>query len=383
MLINTNDELVRFCESLSQERFITVDTEFMRDRTYWPKLCLIQVAGSQAIAAIDPLAEGIDLAPFFALLKAPHIIKVFHAARQDVEIFFHLQGIIPAPMADSQVMAMVCGYGDAVGYEALVNKLAKATIDKTSRFTDWSLRPLSERQLTYAMDDVRYLRPIYEKLEQQVAEKNREVWIREEMAILEDPGTYKLEPEDAWRRLKARIDKPRAFTLLRDLAAWREREAQRIDIPRSRVMRDETLLEIVYHAPADAAALGRVRGFQPDMAKGRVGTALLEVIRAAEARAPDPLPDDFKKKPFTNGIGPIADMLRVLLKSVSENEDVAPKLLANSADLDALAADDNAPIIAMQGWRYDIFGKKALELKQGKLAMRMKGKNIEFFDYQG
>jgi ribonuclease D len=379
MLINTNDDLCRLCDGLKSHSFIALDTEFMRERTYYPKLCLIQIVGEgvEEPAAIDPLAEGLDLAPLYELLFDEKITKVFHAARQDLEIFYNLTGKIPSPLADSQVMGMVCGYGDAVSYEALVSKLAKGTIDKTSRFTDWSLRPLTDKQLSYALDDVRYLRVVYEKLKKQI--NGREHWLDEEMAVLQSHDTYKMNPDTAWKRLKARIDKPKLFTLLVDLAAWREREAQRLDVPRNRVLRDETLLEIVYHAPEDASALGRVRGFSADMAKGRMGQDVLRVLAHAATRTPDPLPDDFRKKPPAYNTGALADMLRVLLKCVAEGEGIAPKLLANSSDLDAIAASDTADVSALKGWRFDIFGKKALELKHGKLAIRMNGKHIEFF----
>jgi ribonuclease D len=378
MLINTNDALREFCAALKGNAFIALDTEFMRDRTYWPKLCLVQVAGDSGCAAIDPLAEGIDLAPLFEVLEDTAITKVFHAARQDVEIFYNLTGKVPKPIADTQVMGMVCGFGDAVGYEALVAKMVKGTIDKSSRFTDWSLRPLSDRQLNYALDDVRYLRPVYEKLRAKLG--GRESWLESEMAILENPDTYKLVPEESWKRLKAKIDKPKLFALLRELAAWREREAQRLDVPRNRVLRDETLLEIVYHEPADVPALSRVRGFQPDMAKGRVGQEILAAIAKSRSNIPDELPEQFRRKHLPSNIGPIADMLRVLLKSIADQEDIAPKLLANSSDLDELAASDTADIPALQGWRFEVFGKKALELKSGKLAIRMNGKRIEFFE---
>ncbi len=378
MLINTNDALVAFCQKVEKSRYLTVDTEFMRDRTYWPRLCLVQVAGDNDIAAIDPLADGIDLAPLFALLKDPKILKVFHAARQDLEIFYNLTGEVPAPIADSQVMAMVCGFGDSVSYETLVSKLAKASIDKTSRFTDWSARPLSERQLSYALDDVRYLRPVFDKLEEQVKKQNRGDWLTEEMAILESPATYKLEPNEAWRRLKARIDKPKHFMLLKALAAWRERDAQRIDIPRNRVLRDEALLEIVYHAPQSIEDLSRVRGFSADMAKGRMGAGILAVIKEALAQTPEPLPNDFKRKILPGNIAPVADLLRVLLKSVADEQNIAPKLLASAADLDELAADDNADIPAAHGWRREVFGARAIDLKHGKLAIKLENNRVKF-----
>src|ERR1043166_4210830 len=230
MLINTQEELNAFCRGLKGERFIALDTEFMRDRSYWPKLCLLQVAGERQISAIDPLA-GLDLAPLLDLLWGPKILKVFHAARQDVEIFYHMTQDVPGPLADTQVMGMVTGYGEAASYESLVMKLAQAAIDKSSRFTDWSLRPLSERQLAYALDDVRHLRTVFEKLETDIKAKKREHWIESEMAVLLSPDTYRLEPEEAWERIKTRIDKPRFFTIVKDLAAWREREAQSINIP--------------------------------------------------------------------------------------------------------------------------------------------------------
>lgn len=378
MLINTNDALNAFCAQLAGDAFIAVDTEFMRERTYWPKLCLIQVAGANAIGAIDPLAEGLNLEPLFAILENPAIVKVFHAARQDVEIFYNLTGKVPHPLHDTQVMAMACGFGDAVAYDGLVAKLAGGHIDKSSRFTDWSLRPLSEKQLHYALDDVRYLRPVYEKLKSRM--KDRMEWLKEEMAVLENPGTYKMDPEDAWKRLKARIDKPKTFAYLQALAGWREREAQRLDVPRNRVIRDETLLEIVYHAPEDATALGRVRGFSPDMAKGRIGGEVLAALEAAKQNVPAALPDQFRRKIMPANIGPVADMLRVLLKAVAEDQNIAPKLIANAADLDALAASDSADVPALHGWRYEVFGKKALEFKAGKIAMKIEGKKIVFFE---
>lgn len=378
MLINTNDALKSFCAQLVGDSFIAVDTEFMRERTYWPKLCLIQVAGAGAIGAIDPLAEGLDLSPLFAILENPAIVKVFHAARQDVEIFYNLTGKVPHPLHDTQVMAMACGFGDAVAYDGLVSKLANAQIDKSSRFTDWSLRPLSEKQLNYALDDVRYLRPVYEKL---LARMNgRMEWLTEEMAVLESPATYKMDPEDAWKRLKARIDKPKTFVLLQALAGWREREAQRLDVPRNRVIRDETLLEIVYHAPEDVTSLARVRGFSADMAKGRMGQEVMATLEAAKKNVPAALPEQFRRKIMPSNIGPVADMLRVLLKAVAEDQNIAPKLIANAADLDELAASDTASIPALQGWRYEVFGKKALEFKAGKIAMKIQGRKIVFFE---
>lgn len=380
MLINSNDALAELCGRLKSSRFLALDTEFLRDRTYWPKLCLIQVAGENDIAAIDPLADGLDLSPLYALLHDKNIIKVFHAARQDLEIFYALTGQVPAPLADTQVMAMVCGFGDAVSYENIVAKLAKASIDKSSRFTDWSLRPLSDRQIAYALDDVRYLRPVYEKLEKKLQEKNRISWIAEEMEFLSNPAIYKMDPNEAWTRIKTRLDKPRFFTIIRDLAAWREREAQHINIPRGRVLKDEALMEIAHHLPKDIESLSRVRGLSTDFARGRLGTAILGVIQNAQARAPDPLPEELTKKSMPSSLTPVADMLKMLLRIVAEQEGVAAKLIANSSDIEALAENDHADIPALHGWRREVFGNRALQLKTGKSALKIKDNKIHFIE---
>ena len=263
MLITTTDELRRFCDSLAGNPYVTVDTEFMRERSYWSKLCLVQLAGPNEAVAVDPLAEGIDLSPLYALMANPQIIKVFHAARQDVEIFVNATGVVPTPMFDTQVAAMVCGFGEAASYETLVDKLTGARVDKSSRFTDWSQRPLTDRQIEYGLADVTHLRVVYEKLKAQVEKNNRAEWVKEEMAVLLNPATYVVQPQDAWRRLKLRSDKPRLRALLREIAAWRELEAQRLNVPRGRVMKDEPLLEIAHHAPETEADLSRTRGFEP------------------------------------------------------------------------------------------------------------------------
>ncbi len=380
MLISTNDELKQFCERLRGNRFLAIDTEFIRDRTYWPRLCLIQVAGEQEACAIDPLAKGLDLSPLLELLYDESILKVFHAARQDLEIFFHMTGKVPNPIADTQVMGMGCGFGESVSYETIVAKLAKGTIDKSSRFTDWALRPLSEKQLNYALDDVRFLRPVFEKLEARLAQLNRADWITEEMHILREPSTYRLDPEQAWKRLKVKIDKPKLFSLVKDLCAWREREAQGIDIPRNRVIRDETLMEIVHHAPRDVNELARVRGLAAEFAKNRLGAGILEVIKQSQGRAPDALPDELRKKHLPSSLGAVVDMLKVLLRLVAEEHDVAVKLISNSSELDLLAEKDDADVLAMKGWRYELFGKKAVALKQGKLALKLNNNKIQFID---
>jgi ribonuclease D len=379
MLIQTDRELAAFCEALRQSRFVTLDTEFIRDRTYWPRLCLIQAAGEKDIAAIDPLA-GLDLAPFFELLKDHAITKVFHAARQDIEIFYHMAGAVPAPIADTQVMASVCGHGEAASYESLVSRLTGGRIDKSSRFTDWAQRPLSDKQLSYAIDDVRYLRPVYEKLLGEVEQRGRASWIAEDMAVLENPDTYQLHPENAWKRLKMRIEKAKQFMLMRELAGWRETEAQKSDVPRSRILRDEALAEIIYHPPQTIEDLTKLRGLYPDVARGRIGAAILEVVKTALSRPPEPLPEELKRKPGMAGTGAISDMLRVLLRFISEEEKVAPRIIASAAELDELAEKDDADIPALHGWRFELFGKKALELKHGRLAMKLENGKVKFVE---
>lgn len=379
-LITTTEELAQFCQSVAGAEFVTVDTEFMREKTYWPQLCLVQVAGPDSAVAIDPLADGLDLAPLIELLANPGVLKVFHAARQDVEIFFHLSGKIPAPLFDTQVAAMVCGFGDSVSYETLVAKLANARIDKTSRFTDWSHRPLTERQLTYALSDVVHLRPAYEKLKKRLTSTGREHWLSEEMAVLTDPETYRLEPQESWRRLKVRSDKPRFLAVLREVAAWREREAQKKDIPRSRVLRDEALVEIAAHAPANVDELARTRGFGRSMAEGRYGTELLAAVARAKTVPDSDLPRVAPRADLPQGIAPIVELLRVLLRMSCEDHDVASRLVANAADLELLAASDEADVPALKGWRREVFGNAALDLKHGRLGLAIGGRKVRLVD---
>lgn len=376
-LITTTDALDAFCQRLAGAGFITVDTEFMREKTFWPKLCLIQVAGPEDAAAIDPLAEGIDLTCLFDLLADPGILKVFHAARQDVEIFLNLAGRIPAPLFDTQVAAMVCGFGESVGYETLIAKLAGARVDKSSRFTDWSQRPLTERQLTYALSDVTHLRPAYEKLRRRLEKNGRAHWLDEEMALLTDPATYRVEPEQAWRRLKVRSEKPRFLAILRELAAWREREAQRKDIPRSRVLRDEALLEIASHAPATVDELARTRGLGRSVAEGRWGQELLAAVERGRDLPPDQCPTVAPRVEPPPGLTPIVELLRVLLKMRCEEQQVATKLVANSGDLETIAANDRADVPALRGWRRELFGEDALALKHGRLALAIRDRRVQ------
>lgn len=376
-VITSSDSLAEFCRELQSQPFITVDTEFMRETTYWPKLCLIQVAGPDKAKAIDPFADGIDMSPLLELLRDHRITKVFHAARQDLEIFFHLMGEVPAPLFDTQVAAMVCGFGEQVGYETLVGSLANTSVDKSSRFTDWSKRPLTERQITYALSDVTHLRTIYKKLSARIDKAARQNWLAEEMAILADPNTYQLAPENAWRRLRTRSNNRRYLGVLRELAAWREIEAQKRDVPRGRILRDEALYEIAGDPPQDVDGLLRVRGMGRNMAEGSGGAALLEAIRRAQAAPPESWPEPERDEPAPKGIGPLVELLKVLLKLCCDDHDVAQKLVASTADLEAIAVNDDADVPALHGWRRDIFGNDALKLKHGRLALAAQGKRIK------
>jgi ribonuclease D len=375
-LITTTDALAAFCERQKSATFITVDTEFIREKTYWPQLCLIQVAGPAEIGAIDPLAEGISLEPLFELMSDPAVLKVFHAARQDVEIFHHLTGRVPAPLFDTQVAAMVCGFGDSVSYETLVAKLAGARLDKSSRFTDWSHRPLTQRQLDYALSDVIHLRTAYEKLQRRIDRAGRGDWLAQELAVLTSPATYAVDPDQAWMRIKARAGKPRFRAILRAVAAWREREAQSRDLPRGRLVRDEAILEIAAHAPASIDDLARVRGLGRGFAEGKLGGDLLAVILEAANLPPEQCPPDESAPESPAGLAPVVDLLRVLLKLKSEEHHVAARLIASSSDLEAIAGDDTAKVPALSGWRLSLFGDDALALKHGRLALAVEGKRI-------
>lgn len=379
-LIADTATLAAFCDRLAQAPFVTIDTEFLRDKTYWPILCLVQLAGPNEAAAIDALAEGLDLAPLFDLLQNPNVTKVFHAARQDVEIFVRMTGKVPSPIVDTQVVAMVCGFGDSASYETLASKLAGARIDKSSRFTDWSHRPLTEKQLAYALSDVTYLRTVYEKLQQKVEKSGRSHWVEDEIAILTEPNTYRVDPDNAWIRLKARSDKPRFLAVLKEVAAWREREAQARDLPRNRVVKDETILEIAAHPPKDAEALGRCRGLSRGFADGKMGDGILAAVKRGLDMPESEAPRLAAKADIPPGLGPIIELLRVLLKLRCDEHEVAQKLIGNAGDLEALAADDNADIQALKGWRREIFGEEALKLKHGKLALTAAGKRVKVIE---
>ena len=375
--------LARFCDSLRGADFIAVDTEFMRERTYWPILCLVQVAGPDAAAAIDALAPGIDLAPLLALLADEQVLKVFHAARQDIEIFFYLSGAVPRPLFDTQIAAMVCGFGDAASYQTLVARLAHATLDKSSRFTDWSHRPLTDRQIRYALDDVVHLRTVYNALQQRLAPNGRAQWFAEEMTALCDPGAYRSDPDEAWRRfrLRGRLDR-RYFAVLRRLAAWRELAAQQRNLPRGRILRDEALLEIAAHAPRTTEALARTRSLGKGVAEGRLGSEILDAVEQGLAEAATVAPPPMRADP-PPGLGPLIELLRVLLRRCCEEHQVAQKLIASSDDLEAIAGDDEAEVPALTGWRREIFGRDALALKHGRLAMTAEGSRVRLVALAG
>jgi len=377
--ITTTPALRSVCEALQDSTFITVDTEFVRDKTYWPILCLIQVSGPEAGSevAIDPLADGIDLAPLHDLLANPAILKIFHAARQDLEIFFHAMGKVPHPIFDTQVAAMVCGYGDQVGYEALVRKISDADLDKSSRMTDWARRPLNERQLAYALSDVTYLRDIYLSLSAQLDRNGRTDWLKEEMAVLTTPGTYTNEPADAWKRIKVRTNKPKFLAVLSEIAAWREVEAQTRDLPRNRILKDESLLDVAGSMPRSIADLARIRGVGQGFADGKLGKSLLSAVERGLNLPKSEIPSLRKSDPLPQGLGPLTDLLKVLLKRCCEEVGVASRLVATSDDLERIAADDNADVPALKGWRRELFGEEALRLKQGKIALSAEGKTVK------
>jgi ribonuclease D len=367
-VIASTQDLAAACTRLAAHPFVTVDTEFMRETTYYPKLCLIQMAGPDEGVLVDPQADGLDLGPFVALMANPAVIKVFHSARQDLEIVWNLGQVIPAPLFDTQVAAMVCGYGDSVSYEQLVNDLAKARIDKSSRFTDWSRRPLSEAQLSYALSDVTHLVKVYEELAAELERTNRTDWLTEEMAVLTSPETYRMDPVNAWKRLVGRLRKPREIAVLMEVAAWREREAQSRDVPRNRVIKDDAIIDLATSAPRSVEALGRLRSIPNGFERSRVGTDILAAVERGLALDPKDIPAVDRQR-SRGGTGAVVELLKVLLKAVAESERVAPKILATVDELDAIAEDDEADVPVLRGWRRKLFGEQALALKNGRLGL--------------
>ncbi|MGP9820986.1 ribonuclease D [Salinarimonas sp. NSM] len=370
-LITDTDGLAAACARLAASPFVTVDTEFMRETTYYPKLCLIQMASRDEAILVDPLAPGLDLSPFLALMANEAVVKVFHSARQDLEIVWILGRLIPAPLFDTQVAAMVCGYGDSVSYEQLANDLAKARIDKSSRFTDWSRRPLSEAQLAYALSDVTHLVAVYDALEAKLAETGRRSWLEEEMAVLTSPDTYAAEPETAYRRLAGRVRKARELAVLIEVAAWREREAQARDVPRQRVMKDDAVVELAVTQPRDAAALGRLRALPNGFERSRAAEPVLAAVKQGLDRDPAAIVMP-ERRGGRGQTGATVDLLKVLLKAVCEEEGVATKIVATVDDLEAIAEDDDADVPALHGWRRTLFGERALALKQGGLMLGLR-----------
>lgn len=380
--ITDTAELSALCDALSGREFVTVDTEFIREKTYWPQLCLVQVAGPAEAGEddgpcgiIDTMAPGIDLSPLTALLADEAILKVFHAARQDLEIFYHMTGAVPKPVFDTQVAAMVCGLGDQIGYEAIVRNLLRKEIDKGSRFTDWAARPLSERQRTYALSDVTHLRDVYRKVADRLEKNGRTHWLTEEMAILTSEDTYRNDPDEAWRRLKTRNTKPKFLAVLKAVSAWREREAQTRDLPRGRVLKDDTLMEVAASAPGTTAELDRIRGVSNGFSHGKMGKGLLAAVEEGKSAPPIKVAGR-DRGPQVSGLGPITDLLKVLLKHRCEEVGVASRLVANADDLEKLAADDDADVPANRGWRRALFGAEAIDLKNGRLAIAVTGKAL-------
>ena len=372
-LISRTDELAEACARLGSAPFVAVDTEFMREQTFWPRLCLIQIAADGTEVLIDSMAPGFDLTPFFELMISERVLKVFHSARQDVEIIHHLARVIPHPIFDTQVAAMVCGFGEAVSYSMLVKRLLNRNLDKTSRFTDWSRRPLSERQLTYALGDVLYLRDLYPKLRSQLDKSERASWLNEEMGVLTDPATYELHPEQAWRRLKMRVKTPKALAVLIELAAWREREAQAQDVPRSRILKDEALYDIASQAPRTVDDLGSLRTLHNGFARSMRGRAVLDAVSRGLERDPQSIPPIERGEPMPPEAQAVVDLLRVLLKATAGKHGVAPKLIATSEELEEIARSDDEEVPVLRGWRRKLFGDDALALKRGELSLAIEG----------
>ncbi len=377
--ITTTDALAAFCAEAAKRAYVTVDTEFLRERTYYSKLCLVQLAyqdsdGDDA-CLVDPLAEGLSLAPLYDLFADSGVVKVFHAARQDLEIFFVDKGIIPAPLFDTQVAAMVCGFGEQAGYETLVRKICKFDLDKSSRFTDWTRRPLTDAQATYAVGDVTYLRDIYEYLSDRLEKSGRKKWVAEEMAVLNDPATYRADPDEAWRRVKTRTNSGRFLAIVRELARFRETYARDRNIPRSRVYKDDALIELASTKPQSEQDLGRSRLLLREARRGDIAAGIMTAVKSGLAVPNDQLPkvDHSSVKLQVNPA--LADLLRVLLKSKSDNEDVAAKLIASSAELDALAAGER-DMKAMRGWRKEVFGNDAILLCDGKVGLAVDGQKV-------
>lgn len=382
MIIKTQDELVQICAKLAQNSYLTIDTEFLRDKTFYSKLCLIQLAGPNIDAvAIDPIQYDLDWAPFNELMENEAVVKVFHAARQDLEIFYQMNGKIPSPIFDTQVAAMVCGYGDSIAYNKLVQGITGHALEKNAQFTDWSRRPLSEKQMTYALDDVIYLRDVYEALSARLKEQNREHWVDAEMEILNNPKTYEMPLDTIWKRIKIRSDRPEVLAILRELAKWREEQARERNVPRNRIVKDDVLADVAVYMPKNPDGLRRIRSLSKDAAKGKMGQAFLKLVAKAQASNKNDWPILDRKKPFLKELTPVLEMLKLLLKINCSEADVASKLIASVKDLEEIAAEDNPTSSAMKGWKFEVFGKDALALKHGKITLGLKDGKIHKFEH--
>lgn len=380
-VITTQKELETVLAAFEKSDFVTVDTEFIRETTFWPILCLIQIAAPGVTALIDPLAPDIDLKPFFRLMANEAVVKVFHAARQDIEIIVHLGDLVPHPVFDTQVAAMVCGFGDSVSYDQLVQRITGARLDKSSRFTDWRHRPLSDKQLDYALADVTHLIEVYQHLSAELERENRAHWLNEEMEVLTSRETYDPHPEDAWKRLKMRLRKPQELAIVQGVAAWREREARERDVPRGRVLKDDAIYEVAQQAPRDAAALGKLRTTPKGWERSSTATALLGAVNTALALPKEEMPKLPKSFQPPEGSSAAAELLKVLLRIVAEKEGVASKVLASSDDIDRIAAEgEEADVPALQGWRRAVFGEAALKLVRGEIGIKFDKRKIAVFD---
>jgi ribonuclease D len=367
-LITSTPQLAAACDRFARHPVITVDTEFLRETTYYPLLCVVQIASAEEAVVIDTLANGLDLKPFFALMADERVLKVFHAARQDIEIIFHQAKTIPHPIFDTQVAAMVLGYGDSIAYDQLVERITGHRPDKTHRFTDWSRRPLSDEQVHYAVSDVTHLRDVYAALDADLKKRGRSDWVAEEMEVLTSPKTYDFHPERAWERLKTRVRKPKELAVLMEVAAWREQEAQSRDVPRSRVLKDDTVGDIATHAPTSIERLASLRSLPKGFERSKWGADIIAAVQRGLARDLSKLPKIEKPRGNSNGTA-IVELLKVMLRMTSERHAVATKVIATVDDLEQIAADDNAEVAALHGWRRELFGEAALALKQGRLAL--------------
>jgi len=373
--ITATSELADACGRMAKHPFVTIDTEFLRESTYYPLLCVAQMASADEAFVIDALAPDIDLSPFYALMADEKVMKVFHAARQDIEIVWHAAKLIPHPIFDTQVAAMVLGYGDSISYDQLVQRITGDTLDKSHRFTDWTRRPLAEAQLRYAISDVTHLRDVYLKLVADLRERGRVEWVEDEMRVLTSPDTYRLEPQNAWQRLKTRVRKPKELAVLIEVAAWREREAQARDVPRSRVLKDEAIADIAVQAPTSAEKLKHLRSLPKGFERSRWGEAIVEAVARGLARDSKTLPHPVRAQAAANGAA-VVELLKVLLRMISESHHVAAKVIATVDDLERIAADDRADVPALTGWRRELFGEKALALKHGRLALAIENSRV-------